>query len=101
MDPSPFRERRFAPADVRRILRRAVDLAERDADTPAAEHPLTQEEIERLGGELGLPVTAIRSAVTGDASPADLAASPWKPPRRVVFEEELDGELPALLQEDV
>src|SRR5262245_6223499 len=101
MDPSPFRERRFAPADVRRIVRRALDLAERDADTKATERPLTQEEIERLGGELGLPPTAIRSAIADDASPADAAPSPSTSPRRLVFEEELEGELPASLQEDV
>jgi hypothetical protein len=101
MDKSPFRERRFAPADVRRILRRAVDLAEKDADTPAAERPLTQEELVRLGGELGLPATAVQGAITGASSPAEAKASFWKPPRRLVLEEELSGELPASLHEDV
>jgi hypothetical protein len=102
MDQSPFRERRFAPVEVRRILRSAVDLAENDGETPATERSLSQEEIERLGGELGLPATAIRSALTHSApSPAEAEASPWRPPRRLVFEEEIDGELPASRFEDV
>lgn len=101
MDRSPFRERRFAPAEVRQILRRAVDLAEQDSETPAAERPLTQEELERHGGELGLPTTAIRSAVAGEAAPDEAKANLWQLPRRLFFEEEFTGELPASLREDV
>ena len=101
MDGSPFRERRFAPADVRRILRRAAEVAERDAATAAAERPLTQEEIERLGGELGLPRTAIRRAIAGDTSTAGEAPEPFGGARRIAFEDEIDGELPASRHDDV
>lgn len=101
MDGSPFRDRRFSPPEVRRILRRAAELAEQDAGTSEAERPLTQDEIERLGGELGLPPTAIRSAVHGDAQPAHDASDAPFGPRRIVFEDEIEGELPASRQEDV
>jgi hypothetical protein len=100
MEGSPFRERRFAPADVRRILRRAVDAADHDEATAAAEKPLTQEEIERLGGELGLPATAIQRAIAGDAEIQRARVSPWGR-RRIAFEDEIDGELPADRHEDV
>jgi len=101
MESSPFRERRFPPSEVRRILRRAADLAEHDAGTRAAERPLTQEEIERLGGELGLPATAIREALRDDAEPERAEEGAAYGPRRIVFEDQIEGELPASRQEDV
>ncbi|MFT3770021.1 MAG: hypothetical protein QM820_31725 [Minicystis sp.] len=101
MDSSPFRDRRFAPHDVRRILRRAAEISEHDADTQAAERALTLGEIERLGGELGLPAAAIREAARDDATPT--APTPDEAPdqRRIVLEDEIEGELPAAHDEDI
>lgn len=100
MEGSPFRDRRFSAGDVRRILRRAAALAEQDEGTRAAERPLTQEEIERLGGELGLPAAAIRGAMRGDAEP-ERAEKPAEGDGRIFFEGEIEGELPASQHEDV
>jgi peptidyl-tRNA hydrolase len=101
MTTTPFRERRFTPDEVRGILRRAVALAEGDADKGAAERALTQDEIEQLGGELGLPAAAIRQAIQGDGAPGTATPAPQGPGRRVVLEEEISGELPPSAQEDL
>jgi hypothetical protein len=100
MDSTPFRERRFPPAEVRRILKSAAALAEDDAATPGVERPLTQDELTRLGAELGLPETSIRRAIAGDAEgePAQAAAPRG---RRLLFEEEIDGEIDPERFEDV
>jgi hypothetical protein len=100
MESSPFRARRFAPADVRRILRRAAELAEQDAGTRAAERSLDQEEIERLGAELGLPATAVREAIAGSAG-SEVEAGSAGDARVLTYEDELAGELPASRHEDV
>ncbi|APR79456.1 Hypothetical protein A7982_04803 [Minicystis rosea] len=111
MERSPFRARRLAPGDVRRILRRAAELAEHDASTRSTERSLTQDEIERLGVELGLPATAIRDAIRDDAELADALADGDTPgsttrdqrtdPRRIVLENEIEGEISASYDEDV
>lgn len=101
MDESPFRARRFAAADVRRILRRAIDLADRDEGTPAAERALSQEEIERIGADLGLPRSAIQRAIAGDTGADQAAPSAGPAARRILLEEEIPGEIPASGHEDV
>src|SRR6185437_5437138 len=94
----PFREQRYSAQEVRRILRRAAELAEGDPETPAAERALTREELTRTAGELGLPESAVaRAAAQGEGEPA---AAPSAAPRsaflgaptRVVLTEEIDGE---------
>lgn len=100
MESSPFRERRFAPADVRRIVRRAAEIAEHDAATGAVEKPLTQEEIERLAAELGMPASAVQRAISGDTETSAPAAA-GENKRRILIEDEIEGELPASRQEDV
>lgn len=100
MDASPFRDRRFAGPEVRRILRRAAENAERDPATIAVERALTQDEIERLAADLGLPASAVRDAVHEDAGAVPAEGDP-SGPRRIFFEDELDGELPVSRHEDV
>src|SRR6185503_14891762 len=99
MTSSPFRERRFHPADVRRIVRRAAELAEQDASTDTEEQALTQPEIEERAAALGLPERAVRAAIADDA-PADKPEGPADL-RRILLEEEFDGELAAEGHEDV
>ena len=97
----PFRERRFAPAEVRRVLRVAADLAERDPETTKVERALTRGELEQAASDLGLPATAIARALRGDdtkgSAGGDDDASRRSSqligaPTRIVLEAEVDGE---------
>src|SRR5258708_17831730 len=75
----PFREQRIPPAEVRRVLRRAAELAESDPETPATEKSLTRVEIERSAEELGIPATAIARALESNL---DASSAPQKISRR-------------------
>src|SRR5260221_13614727 len=90
----PFREQRIPPAEVRRVLRRAAELAESDPETPATEKSLTRVEIERSAEELGIPATAIARALESnlDASSAPQKKGFLGAPTRIVFEREVEGE---------
>ena len=87
----PFREQRIAPAEVRRILRRAAELAEADPETSAVEKPLTRVEIERSAEELGIPATAIARALESDLETAQSTQKKGflGAPTRIVVEERL------------
>jgi hypothetical protein len=97
----PFREHRFSAKDVRRILRRAAELAEHDAATAAVERSLTREELERAAADLGLPASALaRAAEHAEGDPPagagnSRAAPPsvfFGAPTRLVLEKEVEGE---------
>jgi hypothetical protein len=63
---SPFRDAPISPSEVRRILRRAAELAERDPETASAERAMTRSELERAAADLGLPASAIARAIDHD-----------------------------------
>jgi hypothetical protein len=94
----PFRERRLQPGEARRILRRAIDLADRDPSTSAALRPLTLDELARTAEELGLPASAVAEAAGEDAddapggSPGGERSIFLGAPTRVVREIEVAGE---------
>jgi hypothetical protein len=97
----PFREQRFEPEKVRRILRKAAALAESDRDTAGAGRALTGEEIERTAGELGIPASAVTAAMHDDAGNEDddddatpRSKHSWfiGAPTRIVLEETVAGE---------
>jgi hypothetical protein len=105
--PDPFREQRYSAQEVRRILRRAAELAEDDPETPAAERALTREELTHAAGDLGLPESAVaRAAAQGEGEPA---AAPSEAPRsaflgartRIVLTEEIEGEPSEADREDL
>jgi hypothetical protein len=93
----PFREARLEPAEVRRILRRAAELAETDGETAAVERPLARAELEELAAGLGIPRTAVARAIDGGED-----AAPTPAPRRgnaflggpthILVEADVDGE---------
>jgi hypothetical protein len=101
MSGSPFRDQRLPPAEVRRIVARAVELAPlHDPDAAASGQALTREEIEQRAADLGLPVAAVRQAM--GSAPAALASSPAPGgTARFVHDEEFDGDLPVEGHEDV
>jgi hypothetical protein len=92
----PFREARLEPAEVRRILRRASELADADAETAAVERPLARTEVEALAEQLGIPKTAVARAIEGgeDAKKNDAPKGNWfiGAPTRILFEADLAGE---------
>src|SRR5580658_1765840 len=104
----PFREPQLSPRDVRRLLRRAAELAEDDPGTPRAERAMTRAELERAAGDLGLPATSIARAFD-DQSPDDATGGPLDAPHsaflgaptRLVLEAEVDGEPSETDREDL
>jgi hypothetical protein len=98
---STFRERRFAPSDVRRILRSAALLAETDPATAAVERTLTAGEIARIAADLGLPASAVERAIASPGAPEGAGDGPWLSPRTVSFEQDFSGELSVDRHEDI
>ncbi|MRG91179.1 hypothetical protein [Polyangium spumosum] len=101
---APFRERRLSSAEVRKILRRALDLAERDAETEALASSMTEDELARHAAELGIPGTAIRGAVNERApleEKTEASNELLGAPLRTLLEEEIDGEIGADSHEDL
>lgn len=98
---STFRERRLPPAEVRRILRRAVEIAETDPETGTVERPLTEDELVRRAAELGLPESAVKRAIAAPGVPEPSGGRPWFSPRTVTLEHEIPGELPAERHEEI
>jgi len=92
----PFREQRLNPEEVRRIVKRAVELAERDPDTAATAQSLTREELEQAAATLGIPASAIAKAA-GPEEEAVVPARSAKPslllgaPRHIHLETALDA----------
>jgi hypothetical protein len=98
---STFRERQLPPAEVRRILRRAAEIAEADPETAAVERPLTQDELTRKAADLGLPASAVERAIEAPSAPEPSGDGPWLRPRTVLLEQEISGELPPERHEEV
>jgi hypothetical protein len=98
---STFRERPLPPAEVRRILRRAAEIAETDPETGTVERALTQDELTRKAAELGLPASAVERAIAAPAALDSSSDGPWLSPRTVVLEHEISGELPPERHEEV
>jgi hypothetical protein len=98
---STFRERPLPPAEVRRILRRAAEIAETDPETGTVERALTQDELTRKAAELGLPASAVERAIAAPAALDSSSDGPWLSPRMVVLEHEIAGELPSERHEEV
>lgn len=99
----PFRQRRLPPAEVRRVLRRAIELAEKDSEIQATEQSFSEDELARLAGEIGIPKNSLQQAARED-SPLETipAEGAWLGfPLRTLLEEELDGEITADSHEDL
>src|SRR5262249_2457423 len=98
---STFRERQLPPAEVRRILRRAAQIAETDPDTPAG-GPCgpTHAPPGRAPG-VGPPPGPGPRAIAAPEAPEPAGSRPWLAPRTVVLEQEISGELPPERHEDV
>jgi hypothetical protein len=102
----PFREHRLSPPDVRRILRRAAEIAERDPATAAAERSLTRDELDAAASALGLPQSAIARAVAHDEDREGTAPGSERSlflggPTRLSYAEEVEGEPSQAEREDL
>jgi hypothetical protein len=91
----PFRVRRIPADEVRRVVRRAADLAER---SPHEGESLTEHELATRLGDLGFPAHAVKQAI---ASPATGQIIVERGVRRIVELCEIDGEVPAAAHESV
>jgi hypothetical protein len=92
MAESPFREQRLSPADVRRIITRALELAPLHDPQAASGQALTRAEVEQRAADLGIPVAAVRHALESP-SPAGGPPTSAGTASHIVHDEELDGEL--------
>ncbi len=90
MSESPFRERRFAPTEVRSLVRRAAEIASRPSAGDATGSAMTAQEIEDRAAELGIPPAALRIAAEEAERPRD-DATEASTPGRIVVQVELDG----------
>lgn len=95
MSPSPFRTRRLAPEEVRAIVRRAVELADREGGGST----MSEAELAARLAELGLPPEAVRDAVI--ARDSDLPPDGAGDAARYLVERELAGEVPTHRHADV
>jgi len=89
---------------VRKALRIAAEIAERDPETAAIERPLTDDEIERAAMDLGIPRTAMRRALDADAGEIKSGVErSWflGAPTRVLNETELEVEQSDADREDL
>ena len=93
---SPFRDAPISPSEVRRILRRAAEIAERDPETASAERAMTREELERAAAELGLPASAIARAIDHEEPEAGEVEGHWflGGKTRIVLERDRIGPTP-------
>jgi hypothetical protein len=95
---SPFREQRIPPAEVRRILRRALELGDA-ADLPA--EALTQAELERHAAALGISRSHLELAAGEAPPPPRFAGGFWGAPSLLALDDEVAGELHERHHEDV
>ncbi len=102
----PFREQRLDPRAVRRILKKAAELADKDPNAASDGRALTREELERGAADLGLPASAVAEAMRADDETAD-APRPQEhnwfigAPVRIVLDEEVPGEPTEEEREDI
>ncbi|HEY4117343.1 MAG TPA: hypothetical protein VGM56_05785 [Byssovorax sp.] len=115
MNEDPFRAETLGPADVRRIVRRAAALAEKDPNLAGAGVALTRDEVVRRLGDLGISEQAVERALRPDGegdgegdeedlASADVSAKPSGfigAPTRIVLEREVDGEPTTTQREDL
>jgi hypothetical protein len=94
-----YRERRLAPAEVRRVVRRAAELSEADIAIAGTEGTLTVDEIERACATLGLSANAVRAALADSRNGAPARSGLGA--RVVLHEDEVAGELPADRLEEI
>ncbi|HWA58146.1 MAG TPA: hypothetical protein VG692_12875 [Gemmatimonadales bacterium] len=93
--------RRFNETDTDAILRRTAELATGSEEKPAR-RGLSLDEMESLAREAGLDPALVRQAARDVTTRQAQQASPWAgAPRRIVLEEEFEGELTEELWESM
>ncbi|MFN8650301.1 MAG: hypothetical protein U0133_00170 [Gemmatimonadales bacterium] len=91
--------RRFNETDTDAILRRTAELASGSEDK-SVRRGLSLDEMEALAKEAGLDPELVRQAARDVSTRQAVAASPWAgAARRIVLEEEMDGEMTEALWE--
>ncbi len=94
----PFREPQLSARQVRRILRRAAEIAEEDPDTSGVERTMSKAELVRAAADLGLPAGAVERASREDDSDDSRSPQPMTrssflgTPTHIVLEQEIIGE---------
>jgi hypothetical protein len=102
----PFRDATMSPAEVRRVLKRAAEIAERDPDTAKVERAMTRAELENAAADLGIPESAIARAIDlpdEEGEIEDAAEGSWflGGKTRIVLERELPAEPTQAQREDL
>ena len=106
---SPFRDATMSPAEVRRVLKRAAEIAERDPEThnlAGVERTMTRAELESAAADLGIPESAVARAIEhasddGEIDDAAKGSSFLGGKTRIVLERELPREPTQAQREDL
>jgi hypothetical protein len=102
---SPFRDATLSPAEVRRVLKRAAEIAERDPETAKVERAMTRAELESAAADLGIPESAVARAIdhAGDDGEIDDAKGSGflGGKTRILLEREIPGEPTQAQREDL
>ena len=106
MSGSPFRDATMSPAEVRRVLKRAAAIAERDPETAKVERAMTRGELEAAAADLGIPASAIARAIDRPDEEREIeetAKGSWflGGKTRIVLERELPAEPSQAQREDL
>lgn len=62
MSDAPL-QKRLTSAEVEDVLRRAVEIANRDGPSASTDASFTEQDVERIGGEIGVAPAAVRTAL--------------------------------------
>ena len=103
---SPFRDATMSPAEVRRVLKRAAEIADRDPETAKVERAMTRGELETAAAELGIPESAVARAIDRPDEESEIdetAKGSWflGGKTRLVLERELPVEPTQAQREDL
>jgi hypothetical protein len=103
---SPFRDATMSPAEVRRVLARAAEIAQRDPETAKVERAMTRAELEGAAADLGIPASAIARAIDqpdDDREMDEATKGSWflGGKTRIVLERELPSEPTQAQREDL
>ncbi len=98
MSGAPFRERQLAPDEVRRIVKRAMELAMVDSAEAEGSSAMTEAELARRLSELGVPAEIAARAMEAPLRAAEPAADGAT---RIVREVDIEGVVTTERHEDI
>ncbi|HEY2513948.1 MAG TPA: hypothetical protein VGI39_23940, partial [Polyangiaceae bacterium] len=94
MSSNAYRDRTFAAAEVRRILRHAAEIDEATQAPGGGGRGHSFEEIQRIAGDAGISEDALRRAIAGEVGPSVAPKQTFSltlPPQMLAVEDTMRG----------